>query len=65
MLAHMKWDAVMDGAASPNGTTVVEDNEHKSLFMLRGLKLFYVLFYISYYFILVLTSKLAGCEEEK
>lgn len=55
----------MDGVASPNGTSVVEDSEHKSLLMLRGLELFYVLFYISYYFILVLTSKLAGCEEEK
>lgn len=55
----------MDGVASPNGTTVVEDSEHKSLLMIGGLELFYVLFYISYYFILVLTSKLAGCEEEK
>lgn len=44
---------------------LLEDNEHKSLLMIRGLELFYVLFYILYYFILALPSKLAGCKEEK
>lgn len=42
----------MDGVASPNGTTVMGDNEENSPITIRALELLY-------YFILAPTSKLA------